>query len=196
MTATLRVPDEGAPTPAAAARLRPAPPLDPPYDTGSPPPAYGDARALRLVPRQSHVQELPLEESRGLRITRMPDRDGDEFEFSLTPRAALPDPGQHAARLMQAILEVLARRRPLTQLMGWTSEDVYEQFTWWLQPGVGHPPLRDAPPGALRSIRVSEPADGVAEVTAIVAQKDRMRAAVLRLEGIDGRWQCTLLRVL
>jgi hypothetical protein len=178
------------------ARLQPAPPLDPPYDNGWPPPAQRDAAALRLVPRQSYVQELPLEDSRGLRITRMPDRDADEFGHYMTPRADLPDPGQHAARLMQAILEVLARRRPVTQLMGWTSEDVYEQFTWWLQPGVGHPPLRDAPPGALRSIRVSEPADGVAEVTAVVAQKDRTKAAVLRLEGIDGRWQCTLIRVL
>jgi hypothetical protein len=58
---------------------------------------------------------------------------------------------------------------------------------------------RDVAPTRLaevvRSVRVSEPTDGVAEVCAIVQQGPRCRAIALRLEGIDGRWQCTALQI-
>jgi hypothetical protein len=47
----------------------------------------------------------------------------------------------------------------------------------------------------VRSVRVSEPHDGVAEVCAVVQQGPRCRAIALRLEGIDGRWQCTALQI-
>ena len=47
----------------------------------------------------------------------------------------------------------------------------------------------------VRSVHVSEPVDGVAEVCAIVQQGPRCRAIALRLEGIDGRWQCTALHI-
>jgi hypothetical protein len=43
---------------------------------------------------------------------------------------------------------------------------------------------------------VDEPADGVAEVCAVVSHGERFRAIALRLEGIDGRWRCTVLQLL
>jgi Family of unknown function (DUF6459) len=47
----------------------------------------------------------------------------------------------------------------------------------------------------VRSVHVSEPVDGIAEVCAIVQQGPRCRTIALRLEGIDGRWQCTALQI-
>jgi hypothetical protein len=47
----------------------------------------------------------------------------------------------------------------------------------------------------LRSIRVCEPADGVAEVSAVVQIGPRFRAMAARLEGLDGRWRCVRLQL-
>ena len=47
----------------------------------------------------------------------------------------------------------------------------------------------------VRSVHVSEPADGVAEACAVVDTGPRRRAVALRLEGMDGRWQCTALQL-
>jgi transcription antitermination factor NusA-like protein len=58
--------------------------------------------------------------------------------------------------------------------------------------------LRRRSPGelpALRSIRVGEPADGIAEISAVIRQGERHRAVAVRLEGIDGRWRCTALQL-
>jgi hypothetical protein len=72
--------------------------------------------------------------------------------------------------------------------------EVYEQVTGRApaQPGA-----QDAAPARalVRSVHVSEPADGVAEVSALVRRGVRCTAVALRLEGMDGRWQCTALEV-
>jgi len=47
----------------------------------------------------------------------------------------------------------------------------------------------------VRSLHVSAPADGVAEVAALVRRDARSTALALRLEGLDGRWQCTALEL-
>ena len=44
-------------------------------------------------------------------------------------------------------------------------------------------------------VRVCEPVDGVAEVTAVARRGGRAHAVAARLEGIDGRWRCTALQV-
>jgi len=49
--------------------------------------------------------------------------------------------------------------------------------------------------GRLRRLIVSEPADGVAEVTAVVERGPRTRALALRMEGRDGRWVVTALQM-
>lgn len=196
MTAPLRTDETDLLGLAVPARLQSAPPLEPPYDddTTPVPPARGPV--LRLVPGPDSMEELLFDAPEPeLRRTRRPSL-ADPFERQPTPRAELPDPGRHAAHVIQAVLEVLVRRRPLLQLMPWTSEEVYEELTAWLYRCDSSRPSRRVEPAALRSIKVSEPADGVAEVTAVVRHGQRSRAVALRLEGIDGRWHCTLFRVL
>jgi hypothetical protein len=48
-------------------------------------------------------------------------------------------------------------------------------------------------PERVRSVHVSEPADGVAELSVVLVGAGRPRALALRLEGWDGRWICTAL---
>ncbi len=179
-----RLADSSAPdssAPANRVRLRPVPACEPPYDDEPGPP-------LRLA--TSYVEEwLPFDP---------PDRSGearpatchDSFGRLPTSRAELPDARRWAARLIVATLETLAGRRPVQQLMPWTDDAVYAQLSRKVR-------SRRAAggPGALRSLRISEPADGVVEICAVVAGADRCRAVAARMEGADGRWRCTAMQL-
>jgi len=196
------------------ARLRAAPPLEPPYDDDAPPLVSAGTPPLRVVPGTSGVAELPFERIRGgLRVAGRnaasedgaaggdvtgtnADDDDPFFAPQPTPRAALTNPAQHGTRILWALIEILGRRRPLHQMLPWTTEDVYEEITAWMYRTMRADPSPHGQPASVRSVRVSEPADGVAEVTAVIQLNGRVRAVVLRLEGVDGRWRCTLLRVL
>jgi hypothetical protein len=156
-------------------RLRRLPPLEPPYDDEAAP-------RLRLLP--PHVEDLlPFEETGPL-----PDAT---FDRRPTPRAELPDPKPWAARLILATLEALCGRRPVQQLMPWTDDAVYAQIARAVKRHRAA-----TRPGVLRSLHVSEPADGVAEICAVIGNGERSRAVAARLEGADGRWRCTTLRVM
>ncbi len=105
----------------------------------------------------------------------------------------LPPPHAWAARLAQALAEVLSGTRPAQQLVRWTSLDVYaclrRHVTYRLQTTA----MGRARPTqvVLRSVRLSEPVEGIAEVSAVLQIGPRARALALRLEGINGRWRCT-----
>lgn len=125
----------------------------------------------------------------------------DDVDFGPQPTrsAALPDPRPWAARFAQALVEVLAGQRPVGQLVRWTSGEIYESLATDLGaagPAPGRAVSRQpAERPVVRSVRIDQPADGVAEVSAVVRADGRARAVALRLEGLDGRWQCTALRL-
>jgi hypothetical protein len=135
------------------------------------------------------VPTVPL----GLRLLpRHPSDLVDDGEFGPQPtrRADLPEPARWAGRFVQAIVEVLAGDRPPTQLVRWTTKDVYDDMVNRIRrtAALSARPL-------VRSVHVSEPADGVAEVAALVRRGARCSAVAFRLEGLDGRWQCTALEL-
>jgi hypothetical protein len=152
-------------------RLRPVPPLEPPYDD-----ELATVIALPAAPT------LPFEDPQSSETT--------DFAPQPTRRADLPDPTRWAGRLVQATLEVLAGRRPLQQLMPYTDERVYIQLTGRLRRRTG-----PSSPPMLCSVHACEPRDGVAEVCAVVRHGGRVRAVAARLEGFDGRWRCTALQL-
>ncbi len=158
------------------ASVRPAPRIEPPYDD------EGGA-LLRLVP--PHIEDLlPFDPPVAARVSYA------GFDRQPTPSAELPDPRAWAARLILAMLEALAGRRSVQQLMPWTDEVVYAQVSRAVRRRTA-----STAPGVLRSVHVSEPADGVAEVCAVVTGSARTRAVAARLEGADGRWRCTALKI-
>ncbi len=121
--------------------------------------------------------------------------DDDEPGLTMTARADLPDPRQWAARLAQGVLEVAAGARPSSQLWRWTTQEVLDDVRQRSRPAtlLDSQRRRAQVPAMVRSVHVCEPADGVAEATAIVAGRLRTRALALRLEGLNGRWLCTAL---
>jgi hypothetical protein len=115
------------------------------------------------------------------------------FGPQATSRAALPDPQVWTARMAQAVIEVLAGDRPASQLVRWTTADVYDGVRRRIR---ARPRSGSASPrAAVQSVRICEPADGVAEACAVVRRGGRYHAVALRLQGLDGRWQCTALQL-
>jgi hypothetical protein len=166
-------------------------PVSPVEPTGL---AHGSHRRLQLVPPlESKPARTPARKS--AKRKRTPE---DDFGPRHTPRADLPEPKPWAGRLVQAIVEVTSGVRPVSQLVRWTTTDVYAT----MQRRIAHSELLSQRAaggrrvGAIvRSIHIDEPRDGVAEVCAVVQHGARCRAIALRLEGFDGRWQCTALQV-
>lgn len=169
--------------------------------------AFTVGRDVPAVP-QAPVQLRLLPTTRDLGAARVgadgrPDADGragrelDAFcSRQSTPRAVLPDPRGWTARLTQAVIEVLAGARPLPQLAPWVTEGVYAELAPRVRAkdrraGRAVTPTR----AVLRTLRVCEPVDGVAEASAVVQYGARCRAFALRLEGLDGRWRCTTLQI-
>ncbi|MGH3744707.1 MAG: Rv3235 family protein, partial [Mycobacteriales bacterium] len=88
-------------------------------------------------------------------------------------------------------LEIVVGERPARQVAGWVSPRVLAGLEH--RPAAQRTALGRRP--MLRSIRVTEPADAVAEVSAVVMLGERVRAVAMRLEGLDGRWTVTALHV-
>ncbi len=105
-----------------------------------------------------------------------------------TGTGALPAATRTGHVLARALVEILSGRRPLAQLRVHCAPDVYA--------GLLERPL----PAAvclphLLTVRVCEPADGVAEVSAAFRRAQRVRAIAFRIQGVDGRWRITALEV-
>jgi uncharacterized protein DUF6459 len=172
-----------APRPRYSAYVRPAPPLEPPYD---PPegPGYGQLRVVDFTPP---APPLPFERP----APRKTELGEDFWGPQPTGRGALPDPRPFAAKFLQAAMETLVGRRAPGQLQHWTSPRCYAD----LMDDRRHPAPHRAIAPTVTSVHVSEPADGVAEVAAVVRRNGRFHAVAARLEGVDGRWRCVQLQL-
>lgn len=108
-----------------------------------------------------------------------------------TGRGELPDPAVWGRRILVAVLEARAGRRSLQQLTPYLSIAVHHGLATELE-RQRHP---TGAPFGVRSIHVCEPADGVAEIAAVLQSGPRCRAVAARLEGLDGRWRCVKLQI-
>ena len=190
-------------------RQLPAPQCEPPYDDESSERprraqpgdgvqgmlalSFGDealptataATILRLVPSPG----VGSGASRGAgvarartRPTRRPESEGDD-DLDLakrkpvrTGRDQLPDPQPWARGFVQALTEVLGGFRPLGQLTERVVPAVVNQVID-CRAASAAAPARQRP--VVRSVRVSEPAPGAAEVSATVRHGQRCRACLL-----------------
>ena len=105
-----------------------------------------------------------------------------------TATASLPEARRSASVLARALVEVLSGQRAVSQLRVHCSAEVYA--------GLQDRPVPSSPSLAhLVTVRVCEPADGVAEVSTVFRRGGRVRAVAFRLQGVDGRWRVTALQV-
>lgn len=110
----------------------------------------------------------------------------DDSDHRHTSRTELPSAHQWSIRLVHGLVEVMNGVRPATQLTRWLTIDVLNQVK-------NHIYAHDMRRLIVRSVHVTEPDDGVAEVCAVFGTANRCYAMAMRLEGIDGRWRATQL---
>ncbi|MBR7743891.1 hypothetical protein KC207_11375 [Phycicoccus sp. BSK3Z-2] len=125
--------------------------------------------------------------------------DEQVFGPQRTPRDALPDPTAWAGRMAHALVEVMAGLRPAPQVVRWTTPEVYAVVA-----RRGARVARRAVEGrggtarhrvVVRTVRVCEPVDGVAEAAVVLQHGPRVRAVALRLVGQDGKWRVSAFQV-
>ncbi|MEP6598832.1 MAG: Rv3235 family protein [Actinomycetota bacterium] len=164
--------------------VRPAPRREPPLDDERP------QRHLSLVGPYDRPLPFAMPSTRRLSETR------DPFAVRPTGRGELPDPESFGRRLLVGVLEALAGRRPVQQLTPHLSPSVYGGLVADLERSGRSGRARTwHSPATVRSVRVCEPADGVAELAAVVQIGTRYRAVAARFEGLDGRWRCVRLQL-
>ena len=178
------------PSPAPAPALRPLrvlpiPQNRPPVYTGS----VHDLVKELAAPR--YVQDA-------LAVDFASATDEQVFGRQWTARANLPDPHEWAAHLAQAIVEVMAGSRSAPQVIRWTTTDVYAVIARRHAVAARRAALSGQGKrvrAVVKRVIVCEPADGVAEATAVVIDGTRVRALAMRMVGQDGRWRVEALQV-
>ena len=142
---------------------------------------------LDLFPKT--ITEIPAQKGK---LYLVPSTFGEEFDpdFAPVPCSAADLPELHAWTTKFAIctLEIWAGRRQPAQLAQWTHRVIYTRL---LKQAGSQKEV-----GKIRTIKQCEPIDGVCESTITVRYGHRLRAMVIRFEGVDGRWLCTALDLL
>jgi hypothetical protein len=110
-------------------------------------------------------------------------------------RDALPQPGAWGRRLLVGLIECAAGRRPLQQLAPLLSFSVGRGLAAEFERAARHGNRHWLRTATVRTVRASEPVDGIAELCATVDTGQRVRAIALRVERQQGRWRCTRLQL-
>jgi hypothetical protein len=180
--------------------LAPVPDSEPPYDPEGTADAPATAARTRRSPRRTaaaFVRALPTDGP--ATVTDAPTSptcravpswsSGAEVGVRRTTTGQLAPASRAAQVLATALVEVLAGRRPVGQLRVHCAPPVYAGLS-------GRAPKSGAgDPLTVLSVRVGQPADGVAEACATVRHGQRVRALAFRMEGVDGRWRVTALEI-
>ncbi|QCR43859.1 3-hydroxyacyl-CoA dehydrogenase [Curtobacterium sp. SGAir0471] len=114
--------------------------------------------------------------------------------------ASTPDVADTARALGLCVVEVLTGGREVDSIARWITDDVQRHL---LQRAAVAARARSAgrrsrarPLLQVGSVRVCEPAPGVAEAAVVVHTRSHARAVALRLELRQGRWRATAVGVL
>jgi hypothetical protein len=115
------------------------------------------------------------------------DLEPDEMPIP-TSASELPNIHTWTMKFIVSVVEVWAGRRQPAQLIHWCHRVIYMEL---LKNSGSQKEI-----GKIKSIHQSEPLDGICENTVLVRYGERLRAVVIRFEGVDGRWLCTALKML
>lgn len=153
-------------------------------------PAVQGTLALDLVPPVPTEPEPPLPDPLA------PVGVGwDDDPPSRTDPVELPDPRRWAAMIAQAVVEIVAGRRPPVQVVRWLEAPVYERVRRSAEAAATRGARRAGTPVRVRRVRVSTDLDAAVEAVVVVDDGLRCRALALRLEALDGRWLCSALEM-
>jgi hypothetical protein len=109
----------------------------------------------------------------------------------------LAEPSAWATAFVQAAMEVAGGLRSAGQLIRWTTPEVHGLLV--RRGALTSRAQRSSPTGQakprLRALVTCTPRPGVCEVSAVIAEAQRIRAVAFRMEGLHGRWRVTELEI-
>ncbi|WP_257210700.1 Rv3235 family protein [Actinomyces ruminis] len=106
----------------------------------------------------------------------------------------MPDPAHFAAVVVTAAAEVLSGHRSADHLARWTTPELFAALArraGLARRLLGRAPTRMRP----RSVHAQRPEHGTCEVTILLDDGARVRAAAARLEAFRGRWLLAALEI-
>lgn len=167
-------------------QVLPAPRHCPP---GVPLPTHEEGRAERARRHAPYVQDA-------LAVDFACASDEQIFGPQVTRACDLPDPHAWVAHIAQALAEVMHGVRPPSQVMRWTSPEVYavvarrgSRAARRLHGG------RSAHRTRVVRVHVCEPAPDIVEAAVVLVDAGRVRAMAIRLAGRDRKWVVEALQV-
>lgn len=170
-------------------QIRPAPRHTPP---GLPLPTHTEGGPEHASLRAPYVQDA-------LAVDFAAASDSQLFGPQPTRACDLPDPQEWAAHIAQGLVEVMHGARPPSQVMRWTTAEVYAVVARRGSRAARRSSRRRDPSATHRTrvtrVRVCEPAPDVAEAAVVLVDGGRVRAVALRLVGRDGRWVVEALQI-
>lgn len=104
----------------------------------------------------------------------------------------LPNPLAWSSNLSRIIFDVLGGRRELASLRRWIDPQLYGRVA--ARVNAEKTSARSSPV-QVRSARLCKISPEIAEVSIVVEDQGRLRAAALRLEAFRGRWRVTALEL-
>jgi hypothetical protein len=151
--------------------------------------------ALRIVPDRPPQTEPSTDPEPLLTDGHVPSPPGSR---SADPRRRTPPPAAAWARqFVQAALEAATGRRPVSQLVRWTDDEVLALIS--RRAALAARLDRTGTPASggclVRSVRLCHLSPSVVEASAVVIDHGRCRAVAVRLEDTAGRWRVTALEI-
>lgn len=163
------------------------------------------AAVTRLVPHPADAFDpVPLHQVQGTLALHLGPAPGvpltpeyDERTRSRLESTTDTEIKTWSARFAQAALESIGGDRPISQLVRWTTRDVYRDLERRVQLVRLARPVertRTIRP-QVRSVHVFQPSAGRAEVSVHLRHGERSRALAARLEFRRERWLCSALEL-
>jgi hypothetical protein len=148
-----------------------------------------DLYSLAEIAAKARLTPLPTQQ---VKLYLVPTCFGEEYDagFEPVPTSAkdLPELHSWTMKFAVSVIEIWAGRRQPAQLISRCHRHIYLE----LLKQVGS----QTEIGRIKSIHQSEPLDGICESTITVRYGQRLRAMVIRFEGVDQRWLCTELKLI
>jgi hypothetical protein len=126
------------------------------------------------------------------RLFLIPSNFGEDFDPNFsptpTPQDELPEISAWVRQFTVRLLEILSARRSPHQLARWTHRTTFTSLLTKTKSFT-------IPPQIIR-VHIRQPLESLAEVSVILSYRSRTRALVMRFEGVDRRWICTVIELL
>lgn len=102
-----------------------------------------------------------------------------------TPQEELPEITTWVRDFTRRLLEVMSSRRSPHQLARWCHRNPFASLLKMTKSFTELP--------RVKRVHIRQPLESLAEVTIIIEYRSRSEAIVLRFEGVDQRWLCTVI---